>query len=74
MSDDAHDTVITALDGSGDEEEPAGLYSLRLGDLNDQEREHALDAIEALQELDKALAQRSSYPPTEDPSEATTNA
>ena len=65
--DDAHSVVIAALDG--DENGTVGLYDLRLADLNETEREHALDALAALQDLDAALAERSSYSKTDRPAD-----
>lgn len=55
--DDAHAIVRNALSGS-DEETP-GLHDLRIGDLNETEREHAIRSLRCLHRLDEALAERS---------------
>jgi hypothetical protein len=57
--DDAQSTVHHALEGS--EGSFDGLHHIRLADLNETEREHALDAIHALHALDDALAERSGF-------------
>ncbi|KDS91186.1 hypothetical protein FK85_05525 [Halorubrum saccharovorum] len=66
--DDAHTIVQNALEGA-DESTP-GLHDLRLADLNDTEREHAIRALGALHRLDGALAQRSGFVQIERPSQA----
>jgi len=55
---DAHAIVRNALDGV-DEDGTPGLHELRLADLNETEREHALRALKSLHQLDAALAARS---------------
>ncbi|GAB7010427.1 hypothetical protein [Halorubrum trueperi] len=55
--DDAHAIVRNALQGA-DESTP-GLHELRLADLNEAEREHAIAALRSLHQLDEALAVRS---------------
>lgn len=67
--DDAHSAVIDALEGGDVGEEADGLFDLRLADLNDTERRHAVDALDALLDLDRALAERSSHERTDFPAE-----
>lgn len=66
-ADDAHSVVKNALAGVNDLHTVPGLHDLRLADLNDTEREHALDALNALHNLDAALAERSEFETVEDP-------
>ena len=56
--DDAHAIVRNALEGVEEEGTP-GLHELRLADLNETEREHAIAALKDLHQLDEALAERS---------------
>jgi len=58
--DDAHAIVRNALEGV-DEGGTPGLHELRLADLNETEREHAVAALKRLQDLDEAFAQRSGF-------------
>ena len=57
--DDAHALIRNVLEGA-DEGTP-GLHDLRLADLNDTEREHAIRALRDLYKLDEALAERSEH-------------
>ena len=57
--DDAHAIVRNVLEGA-DEGTP-GLHDLRLADLNETEREHAIAALRDLYRLDEALAVRSEH-------------
>jgi len=69
-ADDAHSVVKNALAGTNGLESVPGLHELRLADLNDTEREHALVALNALHNLDEALAERSGFEGVEDPRHA----
>jgi len=66
-ADDAHTLVRNALTGHGVNDETPGLHELRLADLNETEREYALDALDALHRLDDALAERSGFVGVRDP-------
>ncbi|EMA69163.1 hypothetical protein C461_03272 [Halorubrum aidingense JCM 13560] len=65
--DDAHSLVRNALQGA-DEDTP-GLHELRLADLNETEREHAIQALGALHRLDGALAERSGFAALDQPAQ-----
>ncbi|WP_434521323.1 hypothetical protein [Halorubrum sp. AS12] len=58
--DDAHAIVRNALEGV-DEGGTPGLHELRLANLNETEREHAIRALRSLHQLDGALAERSGF-------------
>ena len=66
--DDAHAIVRNALQGADDG--TPGLHDLRLADLNDSERKHAIRALGALERLDGALAERSGFEAIEQPAQA----
>lgn len=65
--DDAHAIVRNTLQGA--EENTPGLHDLRLADLNETERKHAIQALGALHRLDGALADRSGFASLERPSQ-----
>jgi hypothetical protein len=58
--DDAHAVVRNALEGVEEGGTP-GLHEMRLADLNETEREHAIAALRDLHQLDEALAERSGH-------------
>lgn len=58
--DDAHAIVRNSLEGVEEGGTP-GLNELRLADLNETEREHAIAVLKDLHQLDEALAERSEH-------------
>jgi len=68
--DDAHSLVRNALEGT---EGNDGLHGLCLADLNETERERAVQALNALHALDESLGERSSLQSVDDPSRANHN-